>query len=93
MAQPIPTATDKVHTQAPKWANPDGVALPCGLCGYQHTVGEGCAVSANERRRVRRETATVILAGFAGTNRGGGLDATTDLALEWTDLLLEKLSR
>lgn len=91
MAQPIPTDkyTDKVHTQsaekAPKWEAPAGVD-PCVLLGES-------ALVESWKARVRRETATVILAGFAGASRGGGLDQMTDSALEWADLLLEKLSR
>lgn len=73
MAQPIPTVTDKVHTQAPKWNSPDGAETSFA--------------------RIRRETATAILAGSAAASRGGGLDAVTDSAIEWADMLLEKLSR
>lgn len=78
MAQPI---SDKPATTLTE------VALRADQAVSQISNGE------TTRERIRRETATVILAGFAGASRGGGLESVTDSAIEWADFLLEKLSR
>lgn len=78
MAQPI---ADKTATTLAEAAQRAEQTVP------QISNGE------TTRQRIRRETATVILAGFASASRGGGLDSLTDSAIEWTDFLLEKLSR
>lgn len=59
------------------------------------TCGAFMSREAEDREHFRRETAKVVLAGFAANNMTGGLsskDLTGD-AVEWANLLIDELER
>lgn len=67
--------------------------IPDKASGFtaQEVSGLAKAFPPEDKVRIRREVATAILAGFAASPRGQGLDQVVSSAIEWADYLLRKL--